>query len=209
LLSLELKRSELAGKYKPDYFPVVQVDAQIAAARKAVADAQTSPAQQVTTDRVPAQDWMTTEIARAETDRDALNAQAFATQKVVQRYRDAAKELDAKGVRQLDLARNVKTAEDNYLLYVRRREEARISDALDSKRIVNVSIAEAATIPALPAMHLGWIFLGGLFLAGGVSVATGYAADRLDASFRTPDELLRYLDVKVLASIPSGTARTS
>ena len=28
-------------------------------------------------------------------------------------------------------------------------------------------------------------------------------------SFRTPDELLRYLDVKVLASIPSGAERAS
>jgi uncharacterized protein involved in exopolysaccharide biosynthesis len=209
LLSLELKRSELIGKYKPDYLPVVQVDAQIADARKAIEQAQSSPAQQITTDRVPAQDWITTEIARAETDRDALNAQATATAKVLQRYRAAALDLDAKGVRQLDLARNVKTAEDNYLLYVRRREEARISDALDSKRIVNVAIAEAATVPALPTLHLAWIFLGGFFLASGVSVATGYAVDRFDASFRTPDELIRYLDVKVLASIPSGTTRQS
>jgi uncharacterized protein involved in exopolysaccharide biosynthesis len=209
LLTLELKRSELVGKYKPDYFPVQQVDAQIADARKAIATAQASPAQQITTDRVPAQDWMTTEIARAESDRDALNAQAAATEKVLARYRVAARELDAKGVQQADLARDVKTAEDNYLLYVRRREEARISDALDSKRIVNISIAEAATIPALPTMHLAWIFLGGFFLAGTVSLGAGYAVDRFDTSFRTPDDLIRYLDVKVLASIPTGTARQS
>ena len=56
-----------------------------------------------------------------------------------------------------DLVRDVKTAEDNYLLYLRKREEARISDALDSKRIVNVSIAEAATVPALPTFgSAGW-----------------------------------------------------
>ncbi len=209
LLTLELKRSELVSKYRPDYFPVQQVDAQIADARKAIAAAQASPAQQITTDRVPAQDWMTTEIVRAESDRDALHAQAAATQKVMARYRAEARVLDAKGVQQADLARNVKTAEDNYLLYVRRREEARISDALDSKRIVNVSVAEAATIPALPTMHLAWVFLGGFFLAGTVSLGAGYAVDRFDASFRTPDELIRYLDVKVLASIPTSTSRPS
>jgi uncharacterized protein involved in exopolysaccharide biosynthesis len=209
LLSLELKRSELIGKYKPDYFPVVQVDAQIADAKRAIEQAQASPAQQITTDRVPAQDWMTTEIARADSDRDALSAQAAATEKVVQRYQAAARDLDAKGIRQQDLARNVKTAEENYLLYVRRREEARISDALDSKRIVNVAVAEAATVPALPTMHLAWIFLGGFLLAGSVSVASAYAVDRFDESFRTPDELLRYLDVKVLASIPSSAEKNA
>ena len=104
-------------------------------------------------------------------------------------------------MQQDDLARNVKTADDNYFLYLHQREEARISDALDSKRIVNVSMAEAATVPALPTLHLPWILLGA-FLPRSVSAPSGYAVDRFDASFRTPDELVRYLDLKVLASIP-------
>jgi hypothetical protein len=58
-------------------------------------------------------------------------------------------------------------------------------------------------------MHLAWVFLGGFFLAGTISLGAGYAVDRFDASFRTPDELIRYLDVKVLASIPTSTARPS
>jgi hypothetical protein len=40
-----------------------------------------------------------------------------------------------------------------------------------------------------------------------VSVGTAYGVDRLDASFRTPDELNRYLELKVLASIPTGDGR--
>ena len=118
------------------------------------------------------------------------------------RYERTAQTLDAKGAKQDDLARNVKTAEDNYLLYLHKREEARISDALDSKRIVNVSIAEAATVPALPTLHLGWVLIGGFFAASTVSIGTAYAVDGMDPSFRTADELGRYLDLKVLASIP-------
>jgi uncharacterized protein involved in exopolysaccharide biosynthesis len=206
LLSLELKRSELLTKYAPGYTPVQEVDAQIRDARAAIAEAQQSPVEQVTTDRLPAQDWMTTELARAETDRTALNAQADATAQIVRRYQGIARTLDAKGTLQTDLTRNVKTAEDNYVLYVRKREEARISDALDSKRIVNVAIAEAATVPALPTLHLAWILIGGFFVAGIASVGSAYAVDRLDASFHTPDELFRYLDTRVLASIPTGKA---
>jgi uncharacterized protein involved in exopolysaccharide biosynthesis len=207
LLSLELQRSEMLTKYAPSYAPVLEVESQIRDARAAIAKAEESPVEQVTTDRLPAQDWMTTELARAETDHVALNAQAEATAQIVRRYQGMARTIDAKGAQQIDLARNVKTAEENYVLYVRKREEARISDALDSKRIVNVAIAEAATVPALPTLHLAWILIGGFFAAGIVSVGSAYAVDRLDPLFHTPDELYRYLDTKVLASIPSGEGR--
>ena len=206
LLSLELKRSEMAMKYAPGYPLVVAVDNQIAEARAAIAKALQSPLQETTTDRVPAQDWMATELAKAETDGVALDSQAAATARVVNHYQRAAQILDAQGAMQDDLSRNVKTAEDNYLLYLHKREEARISDALDSKRIVNVSIAEAATVPALPTLHLAWVLIGGFFTASIVSVGSAYAVDRLDPSFRTPDELGRYLDLKVLASIPEKVA---
>jgi uncharacterized protein involved in exopolysaccharide biosynthesis len=207
LLSLELKRTEMLSKYAPGYPPVMDVETQIADTRRTIAQAEGSPVQQITTDRLPAQDWMATELARASTDQAALMAQADATAKVVQHYQGIARSLDEKETQQADLVRNVKTSEDNYLLYVRKREEARISDALDSKRIVNVAIAEAATVPALPTLHLGWMLIGGFFTASIVSVGTAYGVDRLDASFRTPEELNRYLELKVLASIPTGDGR--
>lgn len=205
LLTLELKQTEMAARYDARYPAVREVEAQINAARESLARAQKNPVQEVTTDRPPARDWIGTELARAETDHAALEAQAAAAARVVKHYQDAAERLDAKGTEQDDLMRNVKTAEDSYLLYVRKREEARISDALDTKRIVNVSVAEAATVPALPTLHLAWLLIGGFFAAAGLSIGSAYAVDRFDPSFRNPDELTRYLDVKVLASIPKST----
>jgi len=204
LLSLELKRSEMAAKYAPSYPPVQQVEAQITDARNAIAQAEGSPLQEITSDRAPAQDWMATELAKAEADRAGFEAQAAATARVVRQYKETAQQLDEKGATQDDLVRQVKTAEDSYLLYLGKREEARISDALDSKRIVNVSIAEAATVPALPTLDFGWLLMGSFFTAGIVSVGAAYAADRLDPSFRTPQELGEYLDIRVLAAIPKG-----
>jgi uncharacterized protein involved in exopolysaccharide biosynthesis len=204
LLSLELKRREMLIKYSPTYPPVKEVEAQIADAQQAISAARQAPMEDVTTDRVPASDWMATELAKADADRAQFEAQAAATERVVKRYQTDAELLDQKSAVQQDLVRDVKAAEDNYLLYVHKREEARISDALDSKRIVNVSIAEAATVPALPDSHLGWVLVGGLFAAGMTSVGAAYTADRLDPSFRTPEELGRYLDVRVLASIPEA-----
>jgi uncharacterized protein involved in exopolysaccharide biosynthesis len=204
LLSLELKRGEMLMKYAPTYPPVQEVEREIANARAAIEQAEKSPVVEVTTDRTPAQVWMDTELAKAETDGAAQQAQAMEKARIVRRYKGAAQKLDEEGALQDDLVRNVRTAEENYLLYLRKREEARISDALDRKRIVNVSIAEAATVPALPTLHLAWVFLGGFFAAGIVGVGSAYAVDRLDPSFRTPAELGRYLNVKVLASIPES-----
>lgn len=207
LLSLQLKRTDMLTKYASDYPPVQELESQIADAKTAIAETARAPIEEVTTDRTPAQDWMATELSKAETERAGLEAKASAIAHVVHRYQDVALQLDSDAAAQDDLIRNVKTAEENYLLYLRKREEARISDALDRDRIVNVSIAEAATVPALPTLHLGWLLVAGLFAAGTVSVGTAYAIDRIDPSFRTPDELGRYLDLTVLASIPANTTR--
>jgi uncharacterized protein involved in exopolysaccharide biosynthesis len=205
LLSLELKRTDMLVKYEPSYPPVQDVEKQIADTRNAIELAQHSPVSEVTTDRVPAQDWMATELAKAEADRAEFAAQATSTERAVRRYRAVAQELQEVDATQTDMARAVKTAEDNYLLYLRKREEARISDELDKRRIVNVSIAEAATVPALATVHFGWLLVGGLFTAGIAGVGAAYAADRMDPSFHTPEELHRYLELRVLAAIPKSS----
>lgn len=205
LLSLELKRSEMRVKYAPDYPLIQELDAQIADARKSLADAQRSPVEETTTDRTPAQDWIATELAKAETERAALEAKTGATERAVREYKALAQQIDRKSMTQGDLMRDVKTSEDSYLLYLRKREEARISDLLDQKRIVNVSIAEAATVPAFPSLNLGWLIAAGFFGASGISLGAAYAADRMTPLFRSPEEVSRYLDLKVLAAIPTLT----
>jgi polysaccharide biosynthesis protein PslE len=209
VLNLELKRSDMRMKYAPTYAPVKEVEEELAAAEKALAYAQKTPVEETTTDRPPVQDWLATELAKARADYAAFETAANSTAKIVEHYQKSAHELDGKGTAQDELIRNLKAAEDNYLLYVHKREEARISDALDSKRIVNVGIAEEATVPALPTLHLGWLLIGSLFGAGTLSLSSAYALDRMDASFRSAEELRRYLDVDVLAAIPKPLAERS
>jgi len=203
LLSLELKRTDMRTKYADSYPLVTELTKQIDDTQKAIAAAQQSPVAETTTDRVPAQDWIATELAKAEADRASIESQTQATARTVEHYRQAALDIDKKGTERADLVRDVKTAEDDYLLYEKKSEAARISDALDNQRIVNVSIAEAATVPALPALHVGWLLIGGLFVAGTLGAGSAYAADRLSPGFRSPDEVGEYLDLRVLAAIPA------
>ena len=83
-----------------------------------------------------------------------------------------------------------------------KREEARISDALDQRGIVNVAIAQKPEVPALPTKSTFSIALLTLLLAGAGSLGTAFAFDYLDPSFRTPDELANYLGSPVLAALP-------
>lgn len=207
LLSLELKQREMLTKYAPDYPLVQETAAQIADARKALALARNTPVEETTTDRPPAQDWIATELVKAQTDQAGLEAQAASIEHQLRQSKTRAMQIDQDGVVRQDLARDVKASEDNYALYVRKREEARISDLLDQKRIVNVSISEPATAPAYPLRTWPWIVAFGLLSASAVSIGAAYAADHLDPTFRTPDELGRYLNLKVLAAIPERTLK--
>jgi uncharacterized protein involved in exopolysaccharide biosynthesis len=202
LLHLELKHTELLSKFAPEYPLVREVQKQIAQAQAAIAAAEQSPLHEQVTDRDPTYAWLHEELAKNRAQLIALRARAEALAPVVETYQAKAHSLDEKGATQEDLVRTIKAAEQNYLLYLQKQEEARISDALDRNRIVNVAIAEAATVPALPTHSLWFTLLLGGLLATLLSLASAYGADFLDPSFRTPQELYNTLDVPVLAAVP-------
>ena len=95
-----------------------------------------------------------------------------------------------------------KAAEENYLLYVKKQEEARMDDALDERGIVNVAIAEHPVAPALPVWSAWTVLAMGLAAAGAAGTGAAFAADYVDPAFRTPDDVLAYLNAPVLASLP-------
>lgn len=204
LLTLELKRTELLGKFEPSYRAVQEVEAQIAQTRAALAVAEKSPLHEETTDRNLTYEWVMGEQAKARADLAGLQARAEATAMSVGSYRENAQSLEQKEVAQDDLIRTVKAAEENYLLYRRKQEEARISDALDRRRIINVAVAEAATAPPLPSNRRPLTVLVGLLLATLTSIGLAFGAEQLDPTFRTPHELRSFLSIPVLAAMPQN-----
>ncbi len=78
-----------------------------------------------------------------------------------------------------------------------------MNDALDQGGIVNVTIAERPVSPALPVWSTWAILTVGCVAAGACGTGAAFAADYLDPAFRTPDEVLAYLQAPVLASLPA------
>jgi len=205
LLNLELKRTELLGKFDPSYRLVQEMETQIGQTKAAIEAAEKAQLREETTDRNPAYEWVREELSKSRSDLAAMQARAEALTRSVAAYGEEARNLDQKEVVQQSLLRDVKTEETNYMLYLRKQEEARISDALDRSRIVNVAVAEAASVPSLPSRSRWITVLLGFLLATVVSMASAILAEYLDPSLRSSDEVKEFLDVPVLASISSDS----
>jgi uncharacterized protein involved in exopolysaccharide biosynthesis len=107
-----------------------------------------------------------------------------------------------------ELLRNVKSAEESFLLYRRKYAEAQEAENLDQKRVLNVALAESPRPPAPVEKRSTWFYLGlGLVLAAAGGAAGGFAADLLDRSIHTPRQLERCSSLVVLACIPESPVR--
>jgi uncharacterized protein involved in exopolysaccharide biosynthesis len=202
LMNLELKRTELLTKYQPTYPLVQEVDKQLAETKSAIMSEESKPLKEQTTDRNPTYAWINEELAKAKAEYSGLQARAAATEAIVGKYEAKSRDLAQKGLVEQDLQRTMKANEENYLLYLHKQEQARMSEALDRTRILNVAVAEQPVAPSLPSNSPFPMVLGGIFLAAVVSVAAVAANQYLDPSFRTPEEVSTELNIPVLAAVP-------
>lgn len=204
LLALELKRTELLTKYQPTYRLVKEVDQQIADTKNAISTEQANRLRDETTDQDPDYLSVRTELTKAQSDLQGLKARAAAASGAAAQYHRSAEALGKDALVQQDLERAAKTQQENYLLYAHKREESRISDALDQRRILNVAIAEQPVAPVYPNRSRFNFAVLILLMTGTFGLTTGFLADFLDPSFRTPEELRSYLGAPVLAALPKG-----
>lgn len=207
LLDLELKKIQLLTKFEPTHPLVQEVEQQIQQANSAIAAERLTPVRDETTDKNTDYEWAKAEVEKGRVDMKGLEAREATTGTQLNEYRSLARQLGEDAITQDDLASSEKAAQDNYLLYVKKREEARMGDALDEGGIVNVAIAEQPVVPALPVWPAGAVVLAGFVTAVTSGAGAAFAADYLDPALRTPEEVLAYLEIPVLASLPAGTGR--
>ena len=202
LMTVENKRTELLTKYQPNYPLVVEADKEIADTKAAIALEESKPVKAQTTDRNPTYSLVDGELAKARADYASLTAQESAMQNILTKYEDRTRDLAQKGLIEQDLQRSYKASEQNYLLYLSKREQARTADALNTTRIVNVSQVEEPITPVLPTDPPLLVMFIATLLAGMVAVGGVYIQEHLDPSFRTPAEVSAELDVPLLAAVP-------
>src|SRR5215469_1570043 len=200
LLNLELKRSDMISKYQADYRPVQELENEIGKTRAAITEEK--PLSDITTDRNPTYVWITSELAKAHADLQGDLAKAVETEAIIRETSMRVRQLDVNSVEQQNLVRASKAAEENYLLYLHKREEARITEALDQNHILNVGVAEKPSIPAFTEQSPWMLGLFGMVLALATSAGLVFTLESLDSTFRIPAEVQALLNIPVLATVP-------
>lgn len=208
LVELQNKRTQLLTKFRPEDRLVKEVDEQIRFTREALTKAEQKTAFEEATDLNPLRQNLETELSRARLDQVAARARRDALKSQLQQYEGSLKTLEGNTATHDDLQRQKKEAEDNYQLYAKKREEARIADELDRQKITNVSIAEAATVPQIPSSpNRPLNLIIGVVLAGFLSVGSLFSAEMFSDVVHTPRQLEALTCAPVLATVPANSRR--
>lgn len=208
LLELELKRTDLLTKFQPSYRLVQEVDQQISQAKAEIQAQESKPLRDELTEQNPEFEWASSEKIKALVDLQVLLKHQSVGRAQVAAYKQAAASFGENALMQAELERKLKAAEDKYLLYSNKREEARIGDALDQNGILNVMLAQEPRVPALPTWPIWAAACLAFAVAGVFSTGIVFATDYLDPSLRTPGEVLDLLGSSVLISLPARTENT-
>ena len=100
-----------------------------------------------------------------------------------------------------DLVRAEREAEDNYSLYAKKTEEARIAESLDQQKIANVAIAETPVEPRLPSQpNVKLNIAVGCILGLLLSLGAAFGADRFGNTIERPEELEQLTGLPVFAT---------
>jgi uncharacterized protein involved in exopolysaccharide biosynthesis len=206
LLAAETKRIQLLLKYDPSYPLVKEAEQEVAEAKAAIARAEKTPYVNQETDRDPTFELLREDLAKTQTDLAAQRANLAAIKASIASLQSQMADLDRKSLTQQDLQRDVKANEDNYMLYLSKREQERTADALDKTRIANVAVAVPPDIPALPMHSIPYVILVGLALSTMLAIAMAYIVDYFDPSFHTPAQVIEILDIPVVVAVPHSAA---
>lgn len=205
LVELQNRRTQLLTKFRPDDRLVKEVDQQLKNTRVALDKTSKETATEQSTDLNPLRQALEAELARGRVDQAGATGRHEMLVGQVKQYEAQLSRLEGITAEYEGLHRQVKESADNYQLYKKKEEEARITDELDQNKITNVSVAEAPVQPQLPVkpdrplnLILG-VFLGALLSIGSVVIA-----EFLRDTVLTPRELEVLTGQRVLASLPKA-----
>lgn len=205
LAQLQLERDRLLQDFKPDSRFVRDVEAQISRAEEQLAEARKS-AGVSRTETNPVYLQLKSELVRAEADLAGITARVASLEGQTRASRQNLDTLNARSFELESLRREARAAEETYLLFRNKHEEARISAAMDQEQFINVTVAQPAQLPLRPVRRglLIKMILGLLIgVMGGIGIA--FALEQfLNRSFTTGEDIERRLGIPHLASIPDS-----
>ena len=205
LLELDLERNKLLQRYTDHDRRVQDVEREIALLRQRFVGEPNWEFSKESYGPNPARTPLQLDLINADTQ---LLGATVKTKNLERDLKEAESRLDQVGMAVYDrqrLERKIKMLEENYLIYAKKFEEARMSNAMDKNRIVNISVVEPVSIAAKPGVNGRSVFdLALMGAAFGLVLGVGGAFGReyFDRTFSTEEGVRRQLNLPVLGSIP-------
>lgn len=136
----------------------------------------------------------------AKAQLQALQAKAENQNLQLATYQKELRDLDGYEKQLNALQRDVAINQSNYELYLAKFEEARISEAMDKRKIANVRVIESAAPPFKPVKpKKKLIVLIGGFLGLFLGAGMAFSIEFIHPVFRTRDDIDQFLGLPVLA----------
>jgi uncharacterized protein involved in exopolysaccharide biosynthesis len=190
LAELHNRRTLLLAKFRPEDRLVQEADREIADTQAALDRATRLTGLEQATDVNPLHQALEIDLARLQAELAGLQSRRQSLARQSDTYSQQLVKLANATAAFDDLARTQKEAEENYLLYAKKTEEARIAESLDQQKIANVAIAETPTEPHLPSKPDVPLNVAlGVLLACFVSLGTAFTAEYFSDIVAQPSEL--------------------
>jgi uncharacterized protein involved in exopolysaccharide biosynthesis len=205
LAAMRLERDRLLQDFKPDSRFVTDIETQIRMAEERLEEVRARLGVS-RTEVNPVYLQLRSDLVRAEAQVAGTQARIDSLKRQVALHRARLDDLNEKAFQMEDLRRETQAAEQDYLLYRNKHEEARISAAMDRERFINVTVAQPAEMPLEPVprgLLMKMVIAILIGVVGGVGIA--FALEQyLVRSFTTGEEIERRLGILHIASIPEG-----
>jgi succinoglycan biosynthesis transport protein ExoP len=98
---------------------------------------------------------------------------------------------------------NFELQEEEYRDLLREIQKARFSEAMNAHPLAHIEFIDKAEVPTTPVRpDLLWNTLIGMLVGGILGAGLSYVLARLDPTFKSAEEVERWLDMPVLGSVP-------
>jgi uncharacterized protein involved in exopolysaccharide biosynthesis len=196
LYELETQEQELLSKKTTNHPLVIAIQQQVREAKQILA-AESPRHEQVATA------LMATERSNAA----GLQARADSLAVQHRELKNQLEELNRIEPEIVELERQVKLLDANYVTYVKGLEQSRIDDALKNEGISNLSVIQSPSFVPKPAVpKKGLVLILACIAALGAALGVVLLSDHLDESIRSISGAEQQLQLQVFTSLPYLTA---
>ena len=203
LAELQNQRTALLTKFTPKDRLVQQIDRQIADTKANLAKAQSMTSQEHDSDINPVWQAVTGSIIQNETQREALKAKHTALTQQIANLQGQLGTVEGSTVSFSTLRQKVADLQNNYKLYTQKADEAKMGDAMNANRLLNVAVAQSPTF-SVTAFHPRPLvdMVLGTFTAMFLASFLVFFAEMGRSTFASATEVERLSRYPVLATVP-------